>query len=100
VCFATHKVKDGQNKMQSAAEAADMRAHANSWALSHKKMVLKAPLPAALEHRMGLWFQSLRSDQSPEKTSSAPEKSSSAALTKDEMAAAMEMGANSNAALT
>jgi hypothetical protein len=84
-CFAPQGSTDVLHAMQSAAEAADMRAHANSWALAHKKMLFKAPLPAALEHRIRLWFQSLRPDHS-------LEKSCSGALSKDEMAAAMEMG--------
>lgn len=72
--------------MQEAAEAADMRSHANSWALSHRKMVFKAPLPQALEHRIRLWFQSL-------------DKNSSGALSKEEMAAAMDMGTDMRAVI-
>lgn len=67
--------------LQDVADAADVRSHANNWALSHKKRVFKAPLPQALEQRIRLWFQSL-------------DRSSSGALSKDEMAAAMDMGAN------
>lgn len=67
--------------MQDVAEAADMRSHVNTWALSHKKTVFKAPLPHALEQRIRLWFKSL-------------DKNSSGALSKNEMAAAMEMGAH------
>lgn len=65
--------------LQDTAQAADFRAHTNDWALSHKKRVFKTPLPQALEHRIKLWFQSM-------------DKNSNGALSKEQMATAMDMG--------
>lgn len=64
---------------QDAAAQAELRSNANNWALSHRKMVFKAPLPQSLEIRIRLWFKSL-------------DKNCSGALNKEEMAAAMDMG--------